>query len=105
MTQHHEVTTVSHTTGRPLTTLPGPRGLPLVGNVFQLKVTQLHTILEHWADIYGLLYTFRLGVQPAVALAAPDLIQVVLRHRPEAYRRLVQSHATFCAMGSSSSQS
>jgi cytochrome P450 len=88
MTQHHEVTAGARTAGRPLTTLPGPRGLPLVGNLLQLKGTQLHTILEHWADTYGLLYTFRLGRQPAVALAAPDLIQAVLRHRPETYRRL-----------------
>ncbi len=88
MTQHHEVTAVTRTAGRPLTTLPGPRGLPLVGHLFQLKVTQLHTILEHWADTYGPLYTFRLGRQPAVAMAAPDLIQAVLRHRPETYKRL-----------------
>jgi cytochrome P450 len=88
MTQHHESTAVAHTTSRPLTTLPGPRRLPLVGNLFQLKVTQLHTILEHWADTYGPLYTFRLGRQPAVAIAAPDLIHAVLRHRPDTYRRL-----------------
>jgi cytochrome P450 len=59
-----------------------------VGHLFQLKGTHLHTILEHWADTYGPFYTFRLGRQPVVALAAPDLIQVVLRHRPETFRRL-----------------
>src|SRR2546428_7268177 len=83
MTQLHEVTA-----GRALTTLPGPRGLPLVGNLFQLKVTQLQTTLEHWADIYGPLYTFRLGRKPVVVLAAPDLIQTVLRQRPETFRRM-----------------
>jgi cytochrome P450 len=88
MTQHHESTLNTRTPGRPLTTLPGPRGLPLVGNLFQLKVTQLHTILERWADIYGPLYRFWLGRKPMVAIAAPDLIQAVLRHRPETYRRL-----------------
>ena len=88
MTQPHEVTAVARTTGRPLTTLPGPRGLPLVGHLFQLKATHLHTILKHWADTYGPLYTFRLGWKPVVAMAAPDFIQAVLRHRPETYRRL-----------------
>jgi cytochrome P450 len=88
MTQPHEVTAVARTTGRPLTTLPGPRGLPLVGHLFQLKTTQLHTILEHWADTYGPLYTFRLGRKPVVALAEPGLIQEILRHRPETFRRL-----------------
>jgi cytochrome P450 len=88
MTQLHEVTAGARTTGRALTTLPGPHGLPLVGNLFQLKGTQLHTILEHWADTYGPLYTFRLGRRPVVVLAAPDLIQAVLRQRPETFRRL-----------------
>jgi cytochrome P450 len=88
MTQHYEGTSVAHTTGRPLTTLPGPRGLPLVGNLLQLKVTQIHTVLEHWADTYGPLYTFRLGRKPVVVIAEPALIHAVLRHRPETYRRL-----------------
>jgi cytochrome P450 len=68
--------------------LPGPRGLPLVGSLLQLKATQLHTILEHWAETYGPLYTFWLARKPVVAIAAPALIQEVLRHRPETYRRL-----------------
>src|SRR5262249_14051046 len=72
MTQRHEVTGGVRTAGHTLTTLPGPRGWPLVGNLFQLKVTQLPTILEQWADIYGPLYTFRLGRKPVVVLAAPD---------------------------------
>src|SRR5439155_7723844 len=88
MTQPHEVTAGARTAGRALTTLPGPRGLPLVGNLFQLKGTQLHTILEHWADIYGPLYTFWLGRKPVVVLAGPDLIQAVLCQGPETFRRL-----------------
>ena len=88
MTPPSTVPSVARPSGRPLTTLPGPRGLPLVGNLFQLKVTQLQTILEQWADTYGPLYTFRLGRKPVVVLAAPDLIQAVLRQRPETFRRM-----------------
>ena len=88
MTQLHEVTAGERTAGRALTTLPGPRGWPLVGNLFQLTVTQLPTILEQWADTYGPVYTFRLGRKPVVVLAAPDLIQAVLRQRPEPFRRM-----------------
>ena len=88
MTQLHEVTAGVRTAGRALTTLPGPRGWPLVGNLFQLTVTQLPTILEQWADTYGPVYTFRLGRKPVVVLAAPDLIQAVLRQRPETFRHL-----------------
>jgi cytochrome P450 len=71
-------------------------------------MTQLHTILEHWADTYGPLYTFRLARKPVVAIAEPDLIHEVLRHRPETYRRLgaigtileeVGGHGVFAAEG------
>jgi cytochrome P450 len=99
MTQQHEVTSVAGPSGRPLRTLPGPRGLPLLGNLLQLKATQLHTILEHWADRYGPLYTFRLGWKPVVAIAEPALIQEVLRHRPETYRRLSALAAVFADLG------
>src|SRR5215470_16642186 len=108
MTQLHEVTADARTAGRALTTLPGPRGLPLVGNLLQLKVTQLQTILEQWADTYGPLYTFRLGRKPVVVLTTPDLIQAVLRQRPETFRRMdviarvleeVGAHGLFAAEG------
>jgi cytochrome P450 len=108
MLQHHEGPAGTRTAGRPLTTLPGPRGLPLVGNLLQLKATQLPTILEHWADTYGPLYTFRLARKPVVVIAEPTLIQTVLRQRPEPYRRLgaiasvleeIGAHGVFAAEG------
>src|SRR5215468_3910978 len=74
MTPPSTVPSVACPSGRPLTTLPGPRGLPLLGNLLQLKATHLPTILEHWADRYGPLYTFRLGRKPVVAVAEPTLI-------------------------------
>jgi hypothetical protein len=41
---------------RQLKDLPGPRGLPLLGNLLQLDVKRVHTILEQWADEYGDFY-------------------------------------------------
>jgi cytochrome P450 len=73
--------------------------LPLLGNLLQLKATQLHTILEHWADRYGPLYAFRLARTPVVAVADPALIQAVLRQRPETYRRLRTIAAVFADLG------
>ena len=60
---------------------------------------QLPTILERWADRYGPLYTFRLGRKPVVVVAEPALIQTVLRHRPETYRRLHTIAAAFGDLG------
>src|SRR6266849_2549249 len=99
MTSPHPIPSGAHPLGRPLTTLPGPRGLPLLGNLLQLKATQLPTILEHWADRYGPLYTFRLGRKPVVAVAEPARIQEVLRRRPETYRRLRTIATVFEELG------
>ena len=99
MTPPHAVPSGVCPSGRPLTTLPGPRGLPLLGNLLQLKATQLPTIVERWADRYGPLYTFRLGRRPVVVVAEPALIQTVLRHRPETYRRLRTIAAAFDDLG------
>jgi len=71
-----------------LSELPGPRGLPLLGNALQLDPARLHLDLEAWADRYGPCYRFRLGRQTFVALAAPDRILEVLRDRPDGFRRL-----------------
>ena len=40
--------------------LPGPRGLPFVGNLLQLKPGRVHTILNRWADEFGSLYKLRM---------------------------------------------
>lgn len=71
----------------------------MLGNVLQLRPTKLHTILEHWADIYGPLYRFRLVRKPVVVIAEPTLIHEVLRQRPETYRRLSTLAAVFADLG------
>jgi cytochrome P450 len=70
-----------------------------VGNLLQLEVTQLHVILERWANTYGPLYTFRMATRPVVVMAEPALIHEVLRHRPEIYRRLSTIATVLTEMG------
>src|SRR5688572_25635094 len=38
--------------------LPGPRGLPLLGNLLQLDLDRLHEVLETWGREYGPVYTY-----------------------------------------------
>jgi cytochrome P450 len=108
MAQQSGALRTSHAAGRPLNSLPGPQGVPLLGHLLQLTMTQLHTILEHWADMYGPLYTFRIARKPVVAIAEPNLINQVLRQRPDTYRRLsviasvleeIGVHGVFAAEG------
>ena len=46
---------------RTIDDLSGPRGWPVVGNLFQLDLARLHEVLEGWAKDYGPLYRYRLG--------------------------------------------
>jgi cytochrome P450 len=73
---------------RTLSDLPGPKGLPLLGNLLQLNFKQLHRALQRWCDEFGTLCTFKLGLRPVVFVADPELIQHILRNRPKLYRRL-----------------
>ena len=73
---------------RTLTDLPGPKGLPLVGNLLQLDLKQLHRVLERWGDEFGALYKFEVGQRPVVVVTDPELNQTILRNRPKLYRRL-----------------
>ena len=38
---------------RKLSELPGPRGLPILGNVLQLHNSRLHITAEEWSRTYG----------------------------------------------------
>lgn len=68
--------------------LPGPRGLPLLGNLLQIDVARAHKMLARWADEFGPFYRFRIGLRDAVAIAAPELIHEILRDRPGRFRRI-----------------
>lgn len=73
---------------RSIATLPAPRGLPLVGNAFDLDATRLHAVLEQWAERFGPLYRLRLAAQEVVVVSDPALAQRILLNRPETYRRV-----------------
>ncbi len=71
-----------------LSQLPGPKGLPILGNLLQIDLQKLHLILEEWSDSYGDIYKFKIANKTVVAISDSALIQNILRDRPETYRRV-----------------
>lgn len=72
---------------RRISDLPGPRGLPILGNLLQLEPERIHLVLEGWARQYGSLYTIRFGRKRALVVSDVRLTEPMLRDRPQTFRR------------------
>ncbi|NNM63855.1 MAG: cytochrome P450 [Burkholderiales bacterium] len=72
---------------RPLSDLPGPRGLPWVGQAWRLRPDRLHLQLEAWGRQFGPCYQFRFGPRTILVVSGHATIQTLLRDRPERFRR------------------
>src|SRR5439155_25378651 len=60
---------------------PGPRGIPLLGNVLQFRRDQLGFLL-HMERIYGRMTTVHIGKTPVVLLFRPEHVGFVLTKNP-----------------------
>ena len=69
--------------------LPGPKGLPLLGNALQFRPDTFHQVIEDWAGEYGNPYALRIGPRQAVVISDPALIAEALKDRPHRFRRLM----------------
>ncbi len=72
---------------RSLDELPGPRGLPLLGNALEIKPRELHRLLGGWADQFGPLFVFSVATTRILTIVDADIIQHILRDRPDRFRR------------------
>jgi cytochrome P450 len=84
---------------RKLSELPGPRGLPILGNLLQLRNSRLHLTAEAWSRTYGEYFRFRIGPQPFLAVANPETIAALLRDRPDGFHRSERLSAIADDMG------
>lgn len=68
--------------------LPGPRALPLVGNMLQFaSFGGMHAALESWTEQYGPIFRARFGPATLPCVADASLIQEILRSRPDTFAR------------------
>ncbi len=80
--------------------LPGPRGVPLIGNGLQLlPMRRRHLRIEAWCERYGPVFQFRAAGRRWVALADQGEINELLRDRPDRFRRLREMERAFEEVG------
>ena len=72
---------------RSIDDLPGPRGLPGVGNALQVQRGHLHLAAERWCREHGSMFRFDVGPRRIVGVGELSAINEILRQRPERYRR------------------
>jgi cytochrome P450/nitrite reductase/ring-hydroxylating ferredoxin subunit len=72
---------------RSLDDLPGPRPSPIVGNALQIDATRAHLVMEGWIRQFGPIYRLQMMRGNIFVTSAPDMIDEILRARPETFRR------------------
>ena len=77
---------------REIDELPGPRGIPLLGNLLQAERARIHQVVENWARQYGSYFTFRLAGRRFLVVADHEAVAAVLRDRPEGFGRTAKLH-------------
>jgi len=84
---------------RSLSDLPGPRRLPLIGNLHQMDTARIHQTIERWSARYGPYFRFHVGRRELLAVSEPAAIGIILRDRPTGYRRTQLLEAVFQELG------
>ncbi len=72
---------------RTFDTLPGPKGIPIFGNAFQIQTARLHLQMEDWAKEFGPFYTLKLGGRKIMVIADHQLVAKLMRDRPDGFSR------------------
>lgn len=67
--------------------LPGPKPWPIVGNGLQVRMDRVHLDVEKWAHQYGPVFRMYLGPTRVLALTDHDVINNVMKDRPEGFQR------------------
>jgi coumaroylquinate(coumaroylshikimate) 3'-monooxygenase len=79
---------------------PGPKPLPFVGNLYDVKPVRFLCFIE-WAQKFGPILSFRMGTTLNVVVSSPDLAKEVLKEKDQllAARPLTRAAARFSRNG------
>jgi len=84
---------------RQLKDLPGPKGLPVLGNALQIKRHILHQKFEQWSREFGDYYRVQIGPRKLLVVADHQAFAKVLRDRPDGFNRTIRLAETWKDMG------
>ena len=79
--------------------LPGPRGIPLLGNALQIEASRFHQQLEHWCREYGPFFKLQIGNRKVLVVGDHQAVASVLRDRPDGFRRTSRLEEIWTEMG------
>lgn len=68
--------------------LPGPKAIPLLGNVHQVNPRRLHLELEQWARQHGSFFRVRFGLRDVLVIGDLASVQRIMSERPDVFRRI-----------------
>src|SRR5262252_6771747 len=89
----------SHGPLRQFEDLPGPRRVPVFGNLLQIEVNRMHQQLERWCDEYGPFFRLQLGKRQVVVVGDHEVVATVLRDRPDGFRRTTKLEEVWTELG------
>ena len=72
---------------RELGALPGPRGVPVLGNALQIESSRFHQQLEAWCVEFGPLFKLQIGKRKILVVGDHQMVALILRDRPDGLRR------------------
>ncbi len=84
---------------RSFSDLPAPAGLPLLGQIFQVRPARMHQQLEQWARELGPFYRVHLGRQKLLVVGDHQAVAQVLKDRPEGFRRTPRLQQLWTELG------
>ncbi|KAM5383743.1 hypothetical protein ACJZ2D_001732 [Fusarium nematophilum] len=70
---------------RPKDYPPGPPTLPIIGNLHQMPMTNLHLKLKEWAKQYGPIISLKLGTQDMVVISSDKVVRDLIDKRSAMY--------------------
>lgn len=68
--------------------LPGPKGIPFFGNLFQMDYPNIHNEFQELAEEHGEVYKLKMGPLNLAIVGNPKIIQYILRERPDGFIRM-----------------